>query len=856
MMRRFLSGFILLLIFIIFNTSLIFAGSSGCSFTWDNYTVLDSDRTFLCLDIENGANIDFNGYKVTVLGDVYMYGGRVSIDNGTFDIGSAGGNLTIEDGVMDIDNGKLIVHDNMTITGYGSLYMDNPYDYVLVQGEFTVENYMEYSNILTNGKLEVKGDFSQYEMENNFFTSDNHTVVLSGSSAQKVRFAYSSKEGSHFSNLVILNPDVEFLDNVTATAVYTPYCLTNEVPKFDNLTYDNMTYFCNDNITLSDNRTVQGNFIFSGGSLNLNGKTLNIEGMFTQNSGTIYFNNGELKVFGYNLKGDSYISMENEKDHMVVNKNLTIDSSIPNIGITDGIIDLFGDLTINSILKLGNNSKLVFNGDFDIYMDINQTLLGNSDNVSLEFGNVIIKNDLIDYEGEPIPSYFVTDVKCDLPNSDFYYLTYFDSDISIICSGKNLSLNNDVYIPYNVIFDNYSVIKLNGFGIYCEGSMKLFNSVLDIDNGFLTVGIPNDYDVTGYVFSTSYTDNVTYKLIQDNSSIKLDNGSLEIFGDYFVKDNSTIDISGDSGLINVYGNFYMESTVSQKEHLINGEVVITGNIYQHNGNPMNLQTSGNNTITLAGDELQTIYIESDATYIENLFLMNDKILIDSADNQSLNVNNLILMYPETLDGLAIASDNITTLDGQPVLKEMLQLKQGWNLCSLPVNEFIANLNDKFSDFSDSISIIWKYVGGYQGSSGGGWEVWMPDNSTLKTIVETYGLVDLNEDGIYPGEGFWILANSSEVIPFYGTLFNMDILNEYIGSSAYSWILIGTGEDISVNNFFSDYERKFWKWDSENQTWKFWSSDEFVRNVAKQYGITIINTIKKGEGFWFWVNSGI
>ncbi len=88
----------------------------------------------------------------------------------------------------------------------GRLFMKHDDDYVLIEGSFVTHSRSSHHNTLTNGVLEVKGDFAQKETKSNqaaFGASGTHKVVLSGSGRQNVSFESPKRSG--FQTLIIVN---------------------------------------------------------------------------------------------------------------------------------------------------------------------------------------------------------------------------------------------------------------------------------------------------------------------------------------------------------------------------------------------------------------------------------------------------------------------------------------------------------------------------------------------------------------------------------------------------------------------------------------------------------------------------
>lgn len=183
------------------NSSRIVLSGTFADNAWPHDIWLNEDRV-LSEDTEiggnlylNGGTLNLNGHTLTVKGDVYL---------------SASGNYTY----MNINKGKLYVDGsfNMRRTdggpGEGYLLMTNAEDYICVNGDFYVYTYHNY-NQMTNGTIEVKGNFTQRRYGNyhtdNFAPSGDHKVILSGDKIQKVSFGTTQS----YLNILEVTKDIE-----------------------------------------------------------------------------------------------------------------------------------------------------------------------------------------------------------------------------------------------------------------------------------------------------------------------------------------------------------------------------------------------------------------------------------------------------------------------------------------------------------------------------------------------------------------------------------------------------------------------------------------------------------------------
>ncbi len=173
-------------------TSMKFADNAWNHDIWicENRTLSEDLEIGGTLYLNNGT-LNLNGHTLSVKGNIYLNGGNC---------------------YLNVNKGKLYVDGNFNMCqsngnyGYGYLTMTNAEDYVCVNGDFYVYTYYASSK-LTNGTIEVKGNFTQkmypYGYANNFAPSGSHKVILSGGKLQKVDFATTQ---SKFNILEITKP--------------------------------------------------------------------------------------------------------------------------------------------------------------------------------------------------------------------------------------------------------------------------------------------------------------------------------------------------------------------------------------------------------------------------------------------------------------------------------------------------------------------------------------------------------------------------------------------------------------------------------------------------------------------------
>ena len=156
-------------------------------------------------------------------------------------------------GILNLNGHRLSINGSLRISGkYGRLKMNNPNDHLVVNENLTFRG-ASTSRFLTEGVINLKGDFTQagedgthwdkdyegfYAIQNynafSFYASSNHKIVLDGSKQQIVDF--SSAGYSQFNNLEIVNEEIAFrIKNNNkiriANALYTTNSLYNSLYK-------------------------------------------------------------------------------------------------------------------------------------------------------------------------------------------------------------------------------------------------------------------------------------------------------------------------------------------------------------------------------------------------------------------------------------------------------------------------------------------------------------------------------------------------------------------------------------------------------------------------------------------------
>ena len=523
------------------------------------------------------GDLDLNGNTLIINGDFIQAGGNVILN---------GGHLIVKgDYRLQTKSG-----DSYTYSS-GILNMTNDSDLVEVSGSFVTQSTKNHNGKLTNGKLIVGKNFSQInagsDSANNFYTSGSHTTVFNANEdGHRISFANASADNSHFTNLTFGGGS-----NITlSTAAVTMGVLSGADCTVGGY------------MTLAGSASVDGKY---AGDLRVNGYTLNSD---IEAAGNLLVD-GSLNLSSYEFKVDG---------------NIYQNSSV-NCG--SGTLRCKGDLSNTSYLSL-NSGKVIVEGSLTatdwwhshIYIsnkdaelrvgkDFSFSIYNNDD---LTAGTLIVSGDCNLYSAsfKPRGSF---NIVLDGGSKQTFNVT--DSNIKI----PTLTVRNtsDEGVEITKVF-NYDTIKN-------ESNARLFFS----NGGIVATGEPQtektktiDGDLILAMGSLDLNGNtliVNGDLIQQGGSITLNGGHLVVKGSYrlqtknddggFTYGTGILNMTNSSDLVEVSGDFVMQSTKSHNGKLTDGKLVVGGNFSQLDAgsdSAANFKASGEHTTVFKGKKRQTV----------------------------------------------------------------------------------------------------------------------------------------------------------------------------------------------------------------------------------------------------------
>ena len=660
-------------------------------------------------DIRVSSYVNFTD-ELTIDGNLYIaaycyFSGKTNV---------TGNCEVIDGGTLNVSYGQLVIAKDLVISAENAAYVDmsSSSGYLCVEGNayFSPANYSSYS--MNYGVLEIKGDLIS---ERGLFTKAPHKILLSGTKKQTVQTATNASVGS----VEITNQSeagVEFLNSFTIGQMIA------ENAHFIMNGKESLAAFA-----LSGDKTYSGDLVVVGGTLdlnghtmtvhgdlvqnctemNLNGGTLIVDGDFLQPSGNMNVNGGSLVVGGdYRLQdcketenglvydmGKGSLIMTQEADHVVVNGDLYVDSSINSNGkLTAGVLELKKNLVVSASNKYANGFRASEQHVLKLSGDSQQTIseLGREEgwyNSRVTIRNLVIDNQSeegVYFECTPEVSGEITDASENHVSGSIYMVettsfanNYFGGSISTfrIPMFEELEIGGDFYC--GSIYVSYNNKKHIGGNLIIHGDACFEGSS---SGDWLKIDAEN-FQVDGtlrWTFKAELT------------------GSMHVGQDLILGDNGLLEVNGGNAIIE--RDFLMDATTSSCLMMAekNTHVLVKGNMtYQpvsdtacYFGGGMlevqgdfiakqNFETYSDFWLAFTGDKKQTVTLTEDCT-IRNLKLWNtseEGIVLSSSLTVSggLSYNQGKLSGGEILGNYAIVLSEDEVWEGDQYLNRTLDL---------------------------------------------------------------------------------------------------------------------------------------------------------------------------------------
>ena len=527
---------------------------------------------------------DFTTTAAVTLGNDLYVKGNVRADRGSINLNGhlaeADGNIAIRGAYIRPEKGTLVGKGNVTMEYYTTptsnyasyLYMDQAGDRVLIYGDFYTDS--DLSGTMSNGLLEIKGDFTQNSTRANFVASGSHKTVLSGDRLQTVTFGSSQ---SRFNIVELQNYSAQGIyaeNGINAVTLIRNGCrlTTGTEGEYgwtlqDDEVYDGDLYLLEDQLDLNGHKlTIKGNLIQAAGTVAVNGGCLKVEGNYRMQSAA---QSGGTVTYG---KSNGRLVMTNEEDQVIVNGDFVMGSILSHAGkLTNGVMEVNGNVTQITYSAADNfcstnGHKLLLGGDRLQTIAFANSSASASRIAHLELKNksndgVILTNKvavtgtvndgsrlgIADKYGKVsgtvllVPGASVTDssfsgsIRIESATATSQEL-WIGGDIIV---AGNVTLGDDFYVKGNVSVESY-YWNLNGHSATVEGNVTIRGSDIRPDGGSLICKRDLTLDGTSgsaasYLYMAHADDYVVvYGTMYANSRANgtMNAGVLELKGDF------------------------------------------------------------------------------------------------------------------------------------------------------------------------------------------------------------------------------------------------------------------------------------------------------------------------------------
>ena len=271
------------------------------------------------------------------------------------------GNLNMT-GTVVFKKGSLEVGGNAKFDN-GYLQMKDTEDKLVVKGNMTLgETYGgSESDCLTNGTVEVKGDFTSNYKETGsnwygYYETNTHKTIFSGEKTQKISFKEASQVNGFSDKLELQNNDINFATPIYNVKINQDTQLTNTEKLMITGTLNTGGYkFATTGNIDAERLDMGGAGVEIAGdvavrTMNVSGSDNLIKGNLMANGGGAAFKQGSLEVGGNAEFNNGFLQMQDTEDKLLVKGNLTLGETYGSSKgecLTNGTVEVKGDFTSN-----------------------------------------------------------------------------------------------------------------------------------------------------------------------------------------------------------------------------------------------------------------------------------------------------------------------------------------------------------------------------------------------------------------------------------------------------------------------------------------------------------------------------
>ena len=542
--------------------------------TWNKATTLTED-TVVDGDLNISADVDLNGFTLTVNGDLTQSDGTIICNNGKLNI----------NGTYYFENAAAANDKKNYYSCYADLILSEESDQLNIKGDLELHGIVNGHGIIYDaGIINVSGNINADSGLR--MNTDNHTVLkLNGKNDQYV----------YFGNCPTLNI-LNITDSDKREIVWRGDMNVARLDSDINVRPDGLNL---GNINLAGySMAVNGDCgITKDTAIDINSGVLTINGDFTQAAGTIACNNGKLNINGNYYFENAAANAEGKKNYYSCYANLMLSEESDQLNIK-------GDLELHGIV---NGHGIIYDaGIINVSGNINADsgLRMNTDNHTVLKLNG--KNDQYVYFGN-CPTLNILNItdpdKREIVWRGDMNVARLDSDINVRPDGLNLGYIN---------LASYSMAVNGDCGIAKDTAIDINSGVLTINGDFI--------QAVGTITCNNGKLNINGTYYFENAAANAD-GKKNYYSCF-----ANLMLSEESDQLNIKGDLELHGIVNGHGILQNaGTITVSGNINSDSGFRMNadnytvLKLNGNTKQKIdlaAGTKINILVINKPLSYYE------------------------------------------------------------------------------------------------------------------------------------------------------------------------------------------------------------------------------------------------
>ncbi|MDE5779899.1 MAG: fibronectin type III domain-containing protein, partial [Lachnospiraceae bacterium] len=374
--------------------------------------------------------LDLNGHTLTVKGDLVETSGEIVFNGGT---------LIVEgDYRLQTRNGS---KGNYTYSaGQGKLTMTNPSDNMKVSGDFVYERSYDNNDSLSEGLIEIGGDFVQSGIYG--YNGTNH-LKFTGEHTQTIT-AYRELKTGEITNdntkELVINAEVRVSDqaydnrqNVNGTG----YVSVSSISQIQGGNWSGSIKITGIN-TLDTDLNI-GGVLTMDGQINLNGH--HIKAGSVRLSDRLDIQGGSIECAGdFNVGNKGILVMQNSADNVMAGEDFTFISGYNHEGLlNNGILEIRGSFTQDSsrnFIASGNHTTMLSRKKTTSLRTYIQSVSFKSYAGETRFNRLILKKPLAEYQFQndidSIANEVIYDIEDSIPPTSVTSITETESTATTI----------------------------------------------------------------------------------------------------------------------------------------------------------------------------------------------------------------------------------------------------------------------------------------------------------------------------------------------------------------------------------------------------------------------------------------